>query len=254
MAMRTKPKLLCLVCDALRDLAHLTPQFCIMPLTNCASAILVFKSLQRCQVLSQHRTFAHSFPSPWAIPLHLHPLCVTFSFSFFRSQCKYHLFGEICPEYLFLSSFCLPSSILSLSILLVTSCNLGRLDMDLHARSHSLPEDRTAETVSLLFTTVILAIGMLPAISLLNGRMNKSCSLLLLGCDVWRTDLSQNLWYLPRNQGSGSSAHRPMGKTPSDAPSKGSLGYCPPQPLYCSCSCVLLLRPTPAFPSARSNP
>lgn len=124
MAMRIKPKLLRLVYEALCDLTQLTPQFCIMPLV---SLLTMHQQSWSSGVFRSVKFFPNTGPLHMPSPLQLHPLCLTFSFPFFGPQCKYHLFGEVFPEYLFLHSFCLPGHVLCLSILLVTNCNLGLL-------------------------------------------------------------------------------------------------------------------------------
>ena len=83
------------------------------------------------------------------------------------------------------------------------------------------------DCVSVLFA-MSLAIRMLHVIDLLNGWMNKSCCLLVFGCDVWRTYLSQKLWHIQRNWGPGSSAHRPIGTAPSGGPGAHQVPYITP--------------------------
>lgn len=74
--------------------------------------VTVFKSFRRCQVLYQIGAFRTRFsfpPSRFPPP---HALCLTLSFSFFRSRFKFHLFSEVCSEHLpFLNKCSIPVDI-----------------------------------------------------------------------------------------------------------------------------------------------
>ena len=87
----------------------------------------------------------------------------------------YHLFSEVFPKCLFSSSFCLPNNI-HLSTLLMPSRSLfiieNRSVVGLCARPLSLPGDRVAEIVSVLFTTVILATRILSSMHLMTEWMD----------------------------------------------------------------------------------